>query len=406
MLERWSCIISRMSKPKSVVSDRIGNIFGTGSAIRKMFEEGIRLKRLHGSENVADLSLGNPEFPPPTEFTQALRAVSEAPGQHAYMLNAGYPHVRAKVAAALKEQGYFENIETRHIVMTTGAAGALNVVLETILDPGDEVIVPRPYFVEYGFYIESHGGKMVLVDTQRDFNLDVESIAGAVSERTRAILLNSPHNPTGRIYSRASLSDLSSLLGQKEKDLGRVLFLLSDEPYREILFDNQEFVSPASIWPNSFMCYSWSKSFSIPGERIGYIAVNPAMHTEHWSLLLGSLAMCNRFLGFVNAPALMQHVIAQSMDAEIDISHYIAKKERLCSALDKGGYEYQRPEGTFYIFPKTPGSESEFMARSKDHLLLVVPGKAFGQEGYFRMSFTCSDRTVDLACKKLVELAQ
>ena len=331
--------------------------------------------------------------------------MSQRPGEHGYMPNSGYRQVRAKVASYLERQGFFGKIDGQQIIMTSGAAGAVNVVLKTILDAGDEVIVPRPYFVEYEFYVDNHGGRLVLVDHAPDFSLDVEQIAAAVGPRSRAVLLTSPHNPTGRVYPRASLEALCSMLTQKSGELGRPILVLSDETYRDVLFGDRRFHSIASFYPNSFMCYSWSKAFSIAGERIGYIAVNPAMETEDWPTLLGSLAMSNRMLGFVNAVALMQHVISECMDTAVDTRHYEEKRRRLCSALDQAGYEYPVPEGAFYIFPRTIGPEAEFVQRAKKHLLLVVPGSAFGQPGHFRISFACSDETVDLACIKLLELA-
>ncbi|WP_457654595.1 pyridoxal phosphate-dependent aminotransferase [Rhodocaloribacter sp.] len=378
----------------------------TGSAIRKMFEEGLWMKAEHGAEHVADLSLGNPEFPPPKAFLEALRRVASEPIPHGYMPNAGYPHVREAVAGHLNRHGYFEGIEARHVIMTTGAAGAINVVLKTILDPGDEVIVLRPYFVEYRFYVDNHGGRMVLVDTNEDFSLDVDAVAAAVTRRTKAVLLNSPNNPSGRVYDRASLEALAEMLRRKERELGRPIALISDEPYRELLFDDTPFVSPATVYPNSFMCYSWSKSFSIAGERIGYVAVNPAAAWEDDDTLLGALAMTNRALGFVNAPALMQRAVAEAVEAEVETGHYAGKRAKLCAALDEGGYAYVKPEGTFYIFPETLGPEDDFIRRAKRHLLLVVPGSAFGRPGHFRLSFACDDRTVERACEKLRAVAE
>ncbi len=388
-----------------IVSDKIKAFYGGGSAIRKMFEEGLRLKALHGAEHVADLSIGNPAFPPPAAFVRALRHVAAGDFPHAYMPNAGYPYVRERVAASLNEHGYFSGAGGEHVVMTTGAAGALNVVLKTLLNPGDEVIVPRPYFVEYRYYIDSHGGTMVLVDTRVDFGLDVQRIAEAVGPKTRAVIVTSPHNPTGRIYDRATLEALAAMLTQRAQALGRRLFLLSDETYREVRFDGTPFVSPASCYPDSFLCYSWSKAFSIPGERIGYVAVNPAMAPDAGPPVAEALAMCNRMLGYVNAPAFMQHVVAEALDAEVDVGAYQARRDRLCAALDEAGYAYVRPEGAFYLFPRTPGPEAAFVERAKAHLLLVVPGTAFGLAGYFRLAFACDDATVDLACRKLKALA-
>lgn len=371
-----------------------------------MFEEGLRLKAAHGEENVADLSIGNPGFDPPEEFRESLRRIAALKGPHAYMPNAGYPHVRATVAHYLQKHGYFDGIEARHIVMTTGAAGALNIVLATLLAPGDEVVVLTPYFVEYRFYIEAHGGVMVIADTDDHFEIDVDNVAAAITERTRAVIINSPNNPSGRIYSHRSLEKLAEMLQRESARRKSTVFLISDEPYREIIFSDTTFVSPASTYRNSFMCYSWSKAFSISGERIGYLAIHPEMQVDDWTLLTGSLAMCNRFLGFVNAPALMQRVIADSIDASIDISHYRLKREQLRAALDAGGFEYAEPEGAFYFFVRTPEPEADFIERAKRHLLLVVPGTDFGRPGYFRISYAASRATIELACRKFQDIAQ
>jgi aspartate aminotransferase len=362
-----------------------------------MFEEGLRLKASHGADAVADLSIGNPDFDPPPEFLEALQRVAALKGHHAYMPNAGYPHVRGRIADYLNQHRYFDGITRDKIIMTTGAAGALNIVLATLLARGEEVIVIAPYFVEYRFYVEAHAG---IVD------LDIASIAGAITDKTRAVMVNSPNNPSGRVYSRSSLEKLAALLTAESERRGHPIFLISDEPYREILYIDEEFVSPASVYRNSFMCYSWSKSFSISGERIGYVAINPSLQTDDWSLLIGSLAMCNRSLGFVNAPALMQKVIAESIDARIDISHYREKRELLRQALDNGGFEYADPEGTFYFFVRTPEAEVDFIDRARKHLLLVVPGTDFGRPGYFRISYAAPRPTIELACRKLLDIAK
>ncbi len=393
-----------MSEP--VVSGKVREFFHSGSAIRKMFEEGLMLKERYGAGNVADLSIGNPAFGPPEAFREAMRQAAAEPGLHGYMTNAGFGEVREKVAGWLIGNGFFERIDPARIVMTVGAAGAMNVVLKTILNRGDEVIVLKPYFTEYRFYVDNHGGVLRPVDTAPDFGLDIDRIAGAIGAKTRAIIINSPNNPTGRVYGRASLQQLAELLEASHRRYGKWVYALSDEPYREILYDGTPFTSLAALYRNTFLCYSWSKAFNIPGERIGYVAVHPDMEVEDWPLLLGSLAMCNRFLGFVNAPAYMQRVIAASLDATLDTRHYRVKRSRLCAALDEGGYRYEPPEGAFYFFPETPGDEAAFIERAKANLLLVVPGSSFGREGYFRMSYACPEETIDLACRKLIELGR
>lgn len=388
-----------------IVAEKIRGFHSRGSAIRRMFEEGLRLKALHGADRVADLSIGNPDFPPPALFREAFREAALADLPHAYMPNAGYPETRERVARHLDRRCLLPGVGASHIVMTTGAAGAINVVLKTILEPGDEVVVVKPYFLEYGYYIDNHGGRMVLADSRPDFEIDPDAIEQVLTERTRAVLVNSPNNPSGRVYAEGPLRQVSDVLLRASARFGRPILLLSDEPYREVVFDGVPFVSPATLYPNSVICYSWSKSFSLSGERIGYAAVNPRIETDDTDLFLSSLAMCNRLLGFVNAPAFLQHVIARAVDAVPDISHYERKRARLLAALDMAGIETVRPEGTFYLFPKTPGDEAAFVQRLKDRLLLVVPGSAFGRSGHFRISFAAPDATVDLACRILETLA-
>jgi aspartate aminotransferase len=388
-----------------VVAEKIRSFHARGSAIRQMFTVGLAMKAEFGAEAVADLSIGNPNFPPPSGFSEALDAVVRDARTHAYMPNAGFPDVRRRVARHLNGRGILPGVESRHLVMTNGAAGALNVVLKTILDPGDEVLLVRPYFVEYGFYIDNHGGTAVPVDSREDCNLDCGAIDAAITSRTKAILINSPNNPSGRVYDAATLAELAATLEDASHRVGHPVFLISDEPYREILFEGAVFTSPAAAYPNSFLCYSWSKSFSISGERIGYIAVNPALETDDWPLLEASLAMCNRILGFVNAPALMQRAIAASIDATPEIEHYRQKRARLLAALDQGGYRYQRPEGTFYIFPEAPGGETEFVERARARRLLVVPGSSFGRPDHFRLCFAAPESVVDRAIGVLLELS-
>lgn len=388
-----------------IVADKIREFHSRGSAIRRMFEEGLRLKAIHGPDRVADLSIGNPDFPPPAAFSAAFREAALANLPHAYMPNAGYLETRTRVAANLDRRGLLPGVKAEHLVMTTGAAGAINVVLHSILDPGDEVVVVKPYFLEYGYYIDNHGGRMVLADCRDDFELDPDAIERVITPRTRAILLNSPNNPSGRVYREDALHGVADVLRRASTAQGRPILLLSDEPYREVVFDGVPFVSPATVYENSVICYSWSKSFSLSGERIGYAAVNPALQTDDLALFLGSLSMCNRLLGFVNAPAFMQHVIARAVDAVPDIGHYERKRGMLLDALDRAGLEYIRPDGTFYIFPRTPGNETDFVNRAKDKLLLVVPGSAFGRKDHVRLSFAAPDATVELACRILGELA-
>ena len=296
------------------------------SWIRKMFEEGAKLKAQYGAENVFDFSLGNPDVEPPAEFFKVLQkfAGDMTPGVHGYMPNAGFPDVRESIAEKISNQ-HAVKLDKESIIMTCGAAGGMNVVMKTILDPGDEVIVIKPYFAEYGFYISNHQGKMIEVDSDENFSLDAEKIKKAITGKTRAVIINSPNNPTGKIYSEKEIEGLAAVL--KKSANSRPVFLIADEPYREIVYDNKPVSPVLSKYENTFVINSYSKSLSLPGERIGYIAVNPLM--EGHGLIMGGLNLCNRILGFVNAPALMQRIVAQLNNASVDVDSYKKRRDLL-----------------------------------------------------------------------------
>lgn len=376
------------------IANHIEGILSKSSWIRKMFEEGARLKAIHGAENVYDFSLGNPNLDPPKAFKTILKTLldQETPGCHGYMANTGYPEVRKAVADYLcAEQGVA--ISAAEIIMTCGAAGGLNVILKAILDPGDEVLTPTPHFVEYGFYVGNHGGILKTAPTNPDFTLNIEAISEAVTSKTKAVLINSPNNPTGQIYSRDSLTALGQVLTQKGKTFGRTIYLMSDEPYRKVIYDGARIPSVFDCYAESIMTTSYSKDISIPGERIGFIAVNPA--ATYKDQLLGAMALTNRILGFVNAPALMQRVIARMQGLSVDISAYARKRELLCNGLSASGYEFVKPPGTFYLFPRTPiPDDVEFVRALQKELILVVPGSGFGGAGHFRIAFCVSDDTI------------
>jgi aspartate aminotransferase len=277
--------------------------------------------------------------------------------------------------------------------MTCGAAGALNVILKALTDPGDEIISPAPYFVEYNFYADNHGGKLIAVPTKSDFTLDLEAISAAISESTKAILINSPNNPTGQIYSKESLDELANLLKQKSKILGKTIYLISDEPYRKIVYDGAEVPSILDCYDESIIASSYSKDISIPGERIGFVAVNP--RASFRQELLAGMALANRILGFVNAPALMQRVVAALQGESVDISAYAKKRELLCQGLADCGYQFVKPSGAFYLFPQTPiPDDVEFVRALQEELILVVPGSGFGGPGHFRIAFCVDDATI------------
>ena len=364
------------------------------SMIRKMFEEGIILKKKHGAHRVFDFSLGNPNVDHPREFKRELIRVAdqEIALKHGYTPNAGYLETREAVAQKIcKASGL--KITADHIVMSCGAGGALNVILKSLLDPGDEVIILKPYFVEYPFYIENYQGIVKYADTKADFSLDIDAIAKAITRKTKAIIINSPNNPTGRVYSKKSIADLARLLKEKDKEYGKTIYLLSDEAYAEIVFDGIAMPSVLKAYPNSIVAYSYSKTLSLPGERIGYIAVNPAIHEADF--LVNALILCTRIMGFVNAPALMQRIVANLQYIAVDTDVYQKKRDLLCAGLAKAGYKYSKPQGAFYLFVKSPMSDDlEFIKVLLKRNILVVPGSGFGTPGYFRIAFCVDDKTI------------
>ena len=374
------------------------------SWIRRMFEEGDRLKAIHGCENVFDFSLGNPNVEPPLEFQRVIEELvhDPAPGLHGYMPNAGYPETREAVACFLSEdQGV--DVPGANVVMTVGAGGALNVILKAILDPGDEVIVPSPYFVEYSFYADNHGGALRPVDSAPDFGLDIQAIEAAIHDKTRAILLNSPNNPTGRVYPADSLAVLGDLLRRKTRETGRLIYLISDEPYRRIVYDGVRVPPVMAAYENSVIASSYSKELSLAGERIGYLAASPAIPCVE--TLMEGLILANRILGFVNAPALMQRAVTRLQGVGVDLSLYERNRGVLYQALVEAGYAVTLPEGAFYMFPRSPIEDDVAFARELlDRQVLVVPGVGFGAPGYFRMAYCTAPDVVDGALPALREL--
>lgn len=377
------------------ISAKMKGFLNKGSMIRKMFEEGARLRKIHGADKVFDFSLGNPNLPPPAAVRERLAALAAAdePGLHAYMPNAGLEETRAAIAARTSAD-HGVALKGEHVVVTCGAAGALNIVFKTLLDAGDEVIVPTPYFVEYGFIADNHGGILRPVPTKSDFSLDVGAIEAAMGPRTKIVLINSPNNPTGQIYSRSSLEALVAAMTRKSRELGRAIYLVSDEPYRRIVYGGVEVPSPFAVYTDSIVATSYSKELSLPGERIGFAAVNPA--AADLADLMGGLILANRILGFVNAPSLMQKVVAGMGDAMVDVSLYQAKRDMLAAGLRAAGYDFELPPGAFYLFPKSPfADESRFMDLLKEENILVVPGSGFGSPGYFRIAYCVEDKTIE-----------
>jgi aspartate aminotransferase len=376
------------------VSEKIKEYMERSSWIRRMFEQGIELKSKFGADKVFDFSLGNPNLEPPEEVKQAILEVIEdrRPGKHAYMPNAGLKETREAVANFLsKEHGM--KLTWEHIIMTCGAGGGLNIALKTLLDDKDEVIVLTPYFVEYLFYINNHNGIGKLINTNEDFSLDLKAIEAGISEKTKAIIINSPNNPSGRVYDEKSLTSLGKILLKMGKRYDCTVYLLSDEPYSKLAYDGIRVPSVFKAYPYSLLITSYSKDLSLPGERIGFVAVNPEM--ENWRQVVDGLTFCNRILGFVNAPALMQRILPRLQGVTVDIREYQRKRDLLCKGLSDSGYSFIKPEGAFYLFPKSPIPDDVlFVQTLLQENILAVPGMGFGSPGFFRLAYCVEDRVI------------
>ena len=361
------------------------NSVSNSSMIRKMFEEGEKLAKIHGADNVFDFSIGNPYKEPPRSVKETIKELVDETGIHRYMANAGFPEVRERVAKHVSRNLDF-SLDWKHIVMASGAAGGLNVVFKSILNEDEEVIVFAPYFVEYGFYAKNHGGNLKVVDTTNsDFMPTTEGLRAALNEKTKAVLINSPNNPSGALYNREVLEGLAAELKEWKEKTGKTIFLISDEPYAEIVFDGHEVPNILGIYDDSIIVTSFSKSLGLAGQRIGYIAVNPKI--ENIDLLMDIMTFATRTLGFVSASALWQKAVAKCIDEIVDVEDYKEKRDILYNHLTSLGFEIRKPEGTFYLFPKSPISDKEFTALALKHNILVVPGSGFGSPGYFRISY-------------------
>jgi len=378
-----------------------------GSWIRRMFEEGIAMKKQFGLENVYDLSLGNPVMEPPPEFKRELKRLANNPykGMHGYMENAGYPATRAAVAAQLtKETGI--KLTEKDIVMAVGAAGAINVALKTILDPGDEVIVFIPWFVDYFNYVENHDGVVKPLPTDENFLPRLDTLEAGIGPRTKAVLINSPNNPTGVVYSAELMTKIAEILQKKETEYGTEIFIVSDEPYKKIIYDGLKYPSPLNFHRHSIIATSHSKDLSIAGERIGYIALHP--DSEHHDDMITGFVFCTRVLGFINAPAFMQNVVRHLQDVTIPVSEYQRRRDFIYSHLVKMGYYVNKPQGAFYIFPKCPIKDDVAFVHElqHEHHVLTVPGVAFGAPGYFRLVYCVDDELLEKSMPGLEIIAK
>lgn len=379
-----------------ILAESVNQCLENASWIRRMFELGSMLKSEHGEENVYDFSLGNPDLPAPPAVAAGLREFAAHAGEpfaFGYMPNGGFPWLRDKLARHISsEQGV--KLTGAEVMLTCGAAGGINAFLRAVLNPGEEVITFSPYFVEYGFYCENHGGRLKAVPSLKDtFAPDLEALEKAITPQTRAVLVNSPHNPTGAVYSARDMAAIAHLLANISQEYGKPIWLISDEPYRFLTYDGATVPSVLPLYAFAVAISSLSKNMSMPGERIGYIAVSPKLREK--AELMAGLALTNRILGFVNPPVVGQHIMAHTLGAHVDISIYASRRKAMAEVLDGAGYDYQMPRGAFYFFPKAPGGDDiAFVQKLLEERILAVPGSGFGCPGYFRLAFCVAEKVI------------
>ena len=390
-----------------MISNKMKSLVSNNSTIRAMFEEGKRLSEIYGEENVFDYSIGNPNVEPPESIKKVISEIlnEEKPNfVHGYMNNSGYEDVRDAISAFLNKKNDL-NLSRNNIVMTCGAAGGLNIILKSILNPDDEVITFAPYFGEYNNYVENFDGKLVISPTNTEtFEPDLKALSEVITSKTKALIINNPNNPTGVVYSKEVIQDLANLLNKKQKELNTTIYLISDEPYREIVYDDIEVPCLLKYYDNTFIGYSYSKSLSLPGERIGYVVMNTLM--DGFEEMTSALNIANRILGFVNAPSLFQRVIAKSLDSEVDVSIYKKNRDLLYNHLISLGFTCVKPQGAFYLFPKSPiEDDKKFCEDAKQFNLLLVPGSAFGCPGHVRLSYCISYEKIENSLQAFDKLA-
>ena len=390
-----------------MISNKMKSLVSNNSTIRAMFEEGKRLSEIYGDENVFDYSIGNPNVEPPASIKKVIAEIlnEEKPNFiHGYMNNSGYEDVRDAISTFINKR-YDLTLSQNNIVMTCGAAGGLNIILKSILNPADEVITFAPYFGEYNNYVQNFDGKLIVVPTDTDnFDPDLNALADAITSKTKALIINNPNNPTGVVYSKDVIQGLTNLLNTKQNEFNTSIYLISDEPYREIVYDDIEVPCILKYYNNTFIGYSYSKSLSLPGERIGYVVANTLM--DDFEEMMSSLNIANRILGFVNAPSLFQRVIAKSLGAEVDVSIYKKNRDLLYNHLISLGFTCVKPQGAFYLFPKLPiEDDKKFCEDAKQFNLLLVPGSAFGCPGHVRLSYCISYEKIKNSLQAFDKLA-
>lgn len=392
-----------------MINETMAQVAANNSAIREMFEEGNRLRAMYGADKVFDFSLGNPYFPAPESVKTAVFDILNTMDPnfiHGYMANDGFPEVRQTVAEYINET-FGDTLTGDNIIMTVGAAGGLNIALKALLNPGDEVLVSAPYFLEYGHYVRNYGGVLVPVPAKEEngFMPDLEGIRNAITPKTKAFIMNNPNNPTGVIYPAAVIQQLAAVLEEKQTEYGTSIYLISDEPYRELAFDGAEVPYLPKYYRNTIVGYSWSKSLSLPGERIGYLAVPERV--DDYELLRGAISVSGRVLGFVNAPALFQLVVQRCIRESCDIAAYDRNRKLLFEGLTELGYSCAKPQGAFYLWLKSPvPDEKAFVAEAKKYNILLVPGTSFLCPGYVRVAYCVSPDTIKGSMDGFAKLAE
>lgn len=391
-----------------MISNKMVGLVQNSSVIRAMFEEGKRLADIYGAENVYDFSLGNPSVEPPKEIKEEILNIinmEDANLVHGYMSNSGYQDVRTAIADSINKR-FHTSFTEENIIMTVGAAGGLNVILKTLLNPGDEVIVFAPFFGEYRNYVDNFDGKLVVVSPgTNDFQPNLAEFETKITEKTKAVIVNTPNNPTGVVYPEATIKGLADVLNRKQKELGNSIYIISDEPYRELVYDGVEVPYLTKYYNNTIVGYSFSKSLSLPGERIGYLVI--PNEVDDYTNVVGAANVANRILGFVNAPSLMQRVVAKCLDAEVDVASYNRNRELLYNSLREYGYTCIKPEGAFYLFVKALEEDDKaFAAAAKKHNILIVPGSSFGCPGYCRIAYCVAYDTIKHSLPGFEKLAK
>jgi len=373
------------------IADKMVKMVEAASMIRKMFEEGIKMREKYGADKVFDFSLGNPDVPPPAVVRETvLELINDPKVSHGYMPNPGFPQVRGAVADYLNKE-YGVELTPELIVMTVGAAGALNDVLRALMNPGEDVLTPTPYFVGYNQYAFIAGANLKTAKSHADFHLDLDAIEAAITEKTRVFLINSPNNPTGVVYNKEELDALGKILDAASEKFGKRIYMISDEPYRKIAYD-VEVPSMFDVYDHTIVLTSYSKELSLAGERIGYLAIHPK--AEDAALIAGAAGVTNTMM-YVNAPALFQQVVGKLQGVSVDIGIYRKRRDVFCEGLKAAGYEFDVPEGAFYLFPKSPiADDVKFCGILKENKILAVPGTGFGGPGHFRLSYAVPDATI------------